>query len=71
MEEKSHFLRNALLVIVGLVLAGWLAIWVAGLLFHIIGYLIVGGLVIGGGYYLYGRAKRSLRSGQIRRQIRR
>jgi hypothetical protein len=69
--SEGHFLRNVVLVVVGLAVAGYLAIWLLGALFHIIGYLIAGALVVGGAYYLYGRAKRSLRSGRVRRQIRR
>lgn len=69
--NESHFIRNALLFLVALLVAGWIAIGVFHFLFSIIGYLIVGALVVGGGYYLYGRAKRELRSGRVRRQIRR
>ena len=67
--SESHFLRNALLVIVGLIVAGWLAIEIIGLLSHIIFYLLVGALVVGGGVYLYGRAKRAVTSGNVQRKI--
>jgi hypothetical protein len=67
--SESHFLRNSLLFIGGLVVAGWLAIEIIGVLSHIFFYLLVGAVVVGGGIYLYGRAKRSLQSGRIQRKI--
>lgn len=68
--NESHLLRNALLFILALVVAGYLAIWAIGLIFHLIGYIIVGALVIGGGYYLYKRAERGITSGRTRRRLR-
>ncbi len=67
--SESHFLRNALIAVVGLVVVGWLAIAILSMLWHIIFYLVLGAAVVGGGYYLYGRAKRALRSGQVQRKI--
>jgi hypothetical protein len=67
--NESHFLRNALLVVGGLVLAGWLAVWLIGTFIHLILYIAVGALVVGGGMYLYGRAKKSLTSGSVQRRI--
>jgi len=46
--------------VAGVIVVGWLA-W--SLLSGVLGYLIVGALVVGGGVYLYGRAKRSLAPG--------
>ncbi|HKD99269.1 MAG TPA: hypothetical protein VKB69_16950 [Micromonosporaceae bacterium] len=68
--NQGHGLRNFLLIVVALVVAGWLAIWAIGLIFHLIGYIIVGALVVGGGYYLYKRAERGLGSGRTRRRLR-
>lgn len=67
--NESHFLRNALLFIGGLVLAGYLAIWAIGIFFHLLGYILVGALVIGGGYYIYKRGERALKSGRVSRRI--
>jgi uncharacterized membrane protein SirB2 len=61
--ENGHFLRNALLVIVGLALAGVVALWLIKALLGVIFYILVGALVVGGGIYLYGRAKRAIRGG--------
>jgi uncharacterized membrane protein SirB2 len=69
--ENSHFMRNLLLVVAGLIVAGFVAIWVIKALLGIIFYIVVGALVVGGGMYLYARTKRAIRSGRIRRQIRR
>lgn len=69
--ENGHFLRNALLFLVGLVVVGMVAVWAIGALAHLIFYIIVGALVVGGGYYLYGRAKRAIRGGRRRPPINR
>jgi len=68
--NESHFLRNAILFVLALVVAGYLAIWAIGLIFHLLGYIIVGALVIGGGYYLYKRTERGIASGRVRRRLR-
>jgi hypothetical protein len=44
----------------GVILVGWV---VSSLLGPALFYLIVGALVVGGGLYLYGRAKKSLAPG--------
>jgi hypothetical protein len=67
--NESHFLRNALLAIAGVVVVGWLAIWLIGVFFHLFFYILVGALVVGGGMYLYGRAKRSITSGSASRRL--
>ncbi len=71
MNESHHFFRNTLLVIGGVIVAGWLALWLIHFVFSILLYIIVGAVVVGGGYYLYGRAKKSLQGGRMPRQIRR
>jgi predicted metal-binding membrane protein len=68
--NESHFLRNALLVVVGLLVAGYIAVWAVGELIHFFFYLLLGALVIGGGVYLYHRAKTAITGGK-QRQIRR
>ena len=49
--------------IAGVIVVGWFAISVLNALVGALAYLIVGALVVGGGVYLYGRAKRSLAPG--------
>ncbi len=64
--ENGHFLRNTLLLIVGLAVAGMIAVWAIKAFLGLIFYIVVGALVVGGGVYLYGRAKRAIRGGNRR-----
>ena len=50
-------------MIAGVIVVGWLAITVLQALVGALSYLIVGALVVGGGVYLYGKAKRSVAPG--------
>jgi uncharacterized membrane protein len=59
--ENGHFLRNALLLIVGLAVAGMVAVWAIKAFIGVIFYILVGALIVGGGVYLYGKAKRAIR----------
>jgi uncharacterized membrane protein len=68
--ENGHFLRNALLLVVGLAVAGMVAVWAIKAFIGVIFYILVGALIVGGGVYLYGRAKRAIR-GDNRRPINR
>jgi hypothetical protein len=65
--ENGHGLRNFLLVLVGLVIAGVVAWWVIKALLGVFFYVLVGAAIVGGGMYLYGKAKRSLAGGDSRR----
>ena len=47
-------------LIAGVVVVGWVASAVLG---NLLFYLIVGALIVGGGLYLYGKAKKSLAPG--------
>jgi hypothetical protein len=49
--------------IAGVVVVGWIAVQLLQVLVGALAYLIVGAVVVGGGVYLYGRAKRSLAPG--------
>jgi hypothetical protein len=49
--------------VAGVVIVGWAAVWALQALVGVFAYLLVGALVVGGGVYLYGRAKRSLAPG--------
>ncbi|MEN3307582.1 MAG: hypothetical protein V7603_3784 [Micromonosporaceae bacterium] len=57
-----------LLPIAGLVLVGALALWVFHALLSLVLYLVVGALVVGGGVYLYGRARRAIGPGTRNRR---
>jgi uncharacterized membrane protein SirB2 len=61
--ENSHGLRNFLLALVGLVVVGAIAWWLISHLITIIIYIAVGALVVGGGIYLVGKARRSINGG--------
>jgi hypothetical protein len=49
--------------IAGVIVVGWIAISVLNALVGALAYLIVGALVVGGGVYLYGKAKKNLAPG--------
>jgi hypothetical protein len=51
------------LTVAGVVVVGWAAVWLLQALVGVFAYLLVGALVVGGGVYLYGRAKRSIAPG--------
>lgn len=53
----------ALAMIAGVIVVGWAAVALMHALFGAVFYLILGAVVIGGGIWLYGRAKRSLAPG--------
>jgi hypothetical protein len=60
--NAGRLLARVALVLVGLVIAGWLAVWLLKALLGLAVYLIVGALVVGGGVYLYRRTKRAVGS---------
>jgi hypothetical protein len=66
--NAARLLAWVVLPVVGLVLVGALAIWVIKSLLGFALYLIVGAAVVGGGMYLYGRAKRALAPGSRARR---
>jgi len=49
--------------IAGVIVVGWIAINLLHVLIGALAYLVVGAIVVGGGVYLYGRAKKSLAPG--------
>jgi hypothetical protein len=51
------------LPIVALVVVGAVAWWALGAALHLVGYLIVGALVVGGGALVYRKVKRSIGPG--------
>jgi hypothetical protein len=50
-------------MVAGVIVVGWVAVVLLHALLGGITYLIVGAVVVGGGIWLYGRAKRSLAPG--------
>jgi hypothetical protein len=68
--NTARLLAWLILPIVGLFLAGMLAVWLFHALLNMAFYLIVGALVVGGGVYLYRRARRAVGPGtRARRRI--
>jgi hypothetical protein len=65
----GRFLVGAVAVVVGLFVVGAIAVWVFHALLSVLGYLIVGALVVGGGIWLYGKAKRGLGSTRNQRRL--
>jgi hypothetical protein len=66
----GRFLAWTAVGLIGLFVAGWLAIKIFSALIGLTFYLIVGALVVGGGAYLYYRAKRAIGPGsRARRRI--
>jgi hypothetical protein len=49
--------------IAGVIVVGWVAINLLQVLVGALAYLIVGAVVVGGGVYLYGKAKRAVAPG--------
>ncbi len=67
--NAAKLLAWLVLPIAGLVVAGMLAVWLFQALLGVFAYLVVGALVVGGGVYLYHRAKRAIGPG-TRTQLR-
>jgi hypothetical protein len=68
--NTARMLAWIVLPLIGLVLVGALAIALVKAVLGLLVYIIVGAVVVGGGIYLYGRAKRSLGPGtRARRRL--
>ncbi|GAA5200609.1 hypothetical protein GCM10023322_78880 [Rugosimonospora acidiphila] len=68
--NAAKLLAWLLLPVVGLVLAGMLAIWLFHALLGLLFYVIVGALIVGGTVYLYRRTKRAIGPGtRARRRL--
>jgi hypothetical protein len=59
---NAKLLLWLVLPVVGLLVAGWLAVLLLKALLGIAVYLIIGAAVVGGGYYLYRRTRRGISS---------
>jgi hypothetical protein len=55
-----------ILLIVGLVVTGIIAVWLIKALLGFFFYLLVGAIVVGGAGYVYGRVRRGIISGRYR-----
>jgi hypothetical protein len=62
-DEMGKAIAYLVATIAGVIVVGWIAINLLQALVGALAYLIVGAIVVGGGVYLYGRAKRSLAPG--------
>ena len=62
-EAMGKGIAYLIALIAGVVVVGWVAVQVLQVLLGSLSYLIVGALVIGGGVYLYGKAKKNLAPG--------
>ena len=58
--NTGRLLARVALLLVGLMVAGVLAVWLLKALLGLVFYAVVGALVIGGGVYLYHRMKRAV-----------
>ncbi len=68
--NTARLLAWVVLPLIGLVLVGALAIALVKAVLGVLVYILVGALVVGGGVYLYGRAKRALGPGtRTRRRL--
>ena len=61
--NTARLLTWIVLGLVGLALVGVLAVWLLKLLIGSLIYILVGAVVVAGGYYLYRRARRALNRG--------
>ena len=59
-EAMGKGIAYLIALIAGVVVVGWVAVQVLQVLLGSLSYLIVGALVVGGGVYLYSRAKKNL-----------
>ncbi|MEV4707691.1 hypothetical protein [Actinoplanes sp. NPDC049316] len=50
-------------MVAGVIVVGWVAVALLHALVGALSYLIVGAIVVGGGVYLYGKAKKGLAPG--------
>lgn len=66
--NTARLLAWLVLPLVGLVVLGTLAIWLFKALLGLAFYLVVGAVVVGGGVYLYRRAKRAVEPGSRNRR---
>jgi hypothetical protein len=62
-DDMGKAVAYLVAMIAGVIVVGWVAIALLHVLVGALSYLIVGAIVVGGGVYLYGRAKKGLAPG--------
>ncbi|UQU66233.1 hypothetical protein COUCH_08100 [Couchioplanes caeruleus] len=62
-DDMGKAVAYLVAMIAGVVVVGWVAIALLHALMGALSYLVVGAIVVGGGVYLYGRAKKGLAPG--------
>jgi hypothetical protein len=61
--EMGKAIAYLVATIAGVIVVGWIAVSLLHVLVGALAYLIVGAIVVGGGVYLYGKAKKGLAPG--------
>ncbi|MEV8510159.1 hypothetical protein AB0368_35755 [Actinoplanes sp. NPDC051475] len=62
-DDMGKAVAYLVATIAGVIVVGWIAISLLHVLVGALAYLIVGAIVVGGGVYLYGKAKKGLAPG--------
>ncbi|BCJ54702.1 hypothetical protein Asp14428_61770 [Actinoplanes sp. NBRC 14428] len=62
-DDMGKAVAYLVATIAGVIVVGWIAISLLHVLVGALSYLIVGAIVVGGGVYLYGKAKKGLAPG--------
>jgi hypothetical protein len=62
-DDMGKAVAYLVAMIAGVIVVGWVAIALLHALMGALSYLIVGAIVVGGGVYLYGKAKKGLAPG--------
>ncbi len=62
-DDMGKAVAYLVATIAGVIVVGWVAVAVLQTLMGALAYLVVGAIVVGGGVYLYGKAKKGLAPG--------
>ena len=62
-DDMGKAVAYLVAMVAGVIVVGWVAVAVLHALVGALSYLIVGAIVVGGGVYLYGKAKKGLAPG--------
>jgi hypothetical protein len=62
-DDMGKAVAYLVAMIAGVIVVGWVALALLHALVGALSYLIVGAIVVGGGVYLYGKAKKGLAPG--------
>jgi hypothetical protein len=70
LDVMGRIVAGIALLVAAVIVVGWVAITVVHALLSLAWYLIIGALVVGGGYWLYRRARRAIEPGaRARRRL--